>query len=333
MVDMTQYYKKKMVVIYGNCHTEVISAMLSACPEFCKYYTIYPIKTVCLIDSKTYFELPIFRQCDVFIHQSIRLNNSYGVEFASEKVIKKLKPECRIISIPNLYHLPLCFFPQYVEAPELKWKGNTIFFRDCIVDEGYYRGLSIGAIKEEYEREDLFSYEQVRASFQKFMDKVMIREKDWDVKISEFILQNYKEHQLFYDPNHPTNFLLNYISSEVFKLLMKDINHCNDDVVDDTENVIYCNSDKNFIFCMDTFEMPICNAVKSALQINWREEKEHQLRCSPSGQKVYKGTMMLEQYIKQYCAMEWLNPAMPLTRRIESVLRWILMKIYEKLFI
>jgi hypothetical protein len=37
---------------------------------------------------------------------------------------------------------------------------------------------------------------------------MIARESECDIKISDFILENYKEKQLFYDPSHPTETLL-----------------------------------------------------------------------------------------------------------------------------
>ncbi len=55
----------------------------------------------------------------------------YGEEYSSKNIIKQLKPDCKIIAIPNVYQLPVCFFPQYYKkGEEFRDKINTIFFRD-----------------------------------------------------------------------------------------------------------------------------------------------------------------------------------------------------------
>lgn len=126
--------KKKTVVVYGNCHTSVIIEILNQCRLFNENFEICPIKPVHMIKDPTYFKMKIFSECDIFIHQAIRKNNRYGKEFASEEIIKNLKTGCKVISIPNVYHLPTCFFPQYYEGIELRVNHGkvTVFFRDLI---------------------------------------------------------------------------------------------------------------------------------------------------------------------------------------------------------
>jgi hypothetical protein len=112
--------------------------MLEANPEFNKHFYIYLTERIQNITDPKDLYQECYSQCDVFIHQSIRLNNRYGEDYASERIIARLKPGCKVIAIPNVYHLPLCFFPQYYDAHELKNKavkgGLTFFFRDSIID-------------------------------------------------------------------------------------------------------------------------------------------------------------------------------------------------------
>ena len=147
----SRYFGKKTVVVYGNCHTTVISDYLENCAEFKQEYILYRIKPIQTIDDTGYFDHPIFRYCDVFVHQSIQLKNRYGEEYASENIVKRLKPECRVISIPNVYGLPVCFFPQYIRDTEYKNEvGITVFFRDSLLDALGNKHIFPGKIYKEY---------------------------------------------------------------------------------------------------------------------------------------------------------------------------------------
>lgn len=279
---------RKSVVVYGNCHTTIISQMLESCHKFNERYYIIPTKRIQDIkDSKELYD-DCYSQCDVFIHQSIRLNNRYGEEYASEKIIARLKSGCKVISIPNVYHLPLCFFPQYSDAQELRWNGVTYFFRDSIVDSHVDKPFKLSIlVKSDYENPNLFDGDDIIASFEAFINKVRKREQDWDIKVSDFILENYRSHQLFYDPNHPTNYFLNYIASELLKLLV------NADVA-----IKQLKAD----ICLDSIEMPICKSVVEALQLNWANNLIRKSR--PKTNRLQR-EMSLGNYVYQYMSCFW----------------------------
>ena len=305
---------KEAVVIYGNCHTAIIAQMLETCREFNDKFYIIPTKRIQEIkDPKELYE-DCYSQCDVFIHQSIRLNNRYGEEYASENIIARLKPGCRVISIPNVYHLPLCFFPQYSDAQELRRGGVTYFFRDSIIDSHLGRPFKLAElVKRDYEDPGLYNKESIVAAFDAFVDKVRRREKDWDIKVSDFILKNYRSHQLFYDPNHPTNFFLNYIASEILKIL---INYN----VDDSHSLKIDN-------CLDSIEMPVCKAVVEALHLDWNNDV---IRRSMPHTNRLGCNMNLSNYVYQYLSCVWIERKCPKSTKITSRLLWTLNTIVLK---
>lgn len=277
-------YKKK-VVIYGNCHAEAICKILSLVSGFTKKYELCPILPICNIKSEDYFKKKVFSECDIFIHQSIRLNNRYGEQYASEKIIKLLKHECEIIAIPNVYHMPICFFSQYSTKEEFKRNGITYFFRDSIIDTLYKQGYSIKKIVEKYNT-NMLDESIINDDFKRFIAKVESREKDWDIKISKFITDNYKQHQLFFDPNHPTMYFLKYIAKCCMDILE----------VEYTEEEIDSISLQEACY----YEMPICTTTKKGLGLNYGTKE---LRVG--GNKLVPGKMFLKQYVQQYIAFEW----------------------------
>lgn len=307
-----KYFGKKVVVVYGNCHTTAISEIMLSCPEFQDDHVIYTILPIHVIESSDYFLNAVFKYCDVFIHQSIQFNNRYGEEFASENVIKKLKTACRIIAIPNVYHLPMCFFPQYTSDTEFKNKNKeTLFFRDSIIDECYVKGYSIENIITAYSDQGAFNSEELNGQFNVFIEKLRKREADWNIKISEFILEHYQSEQLFFDPNHPTSFFIKYVSKEILKLLNVDFNSKEIDELKITE--------------LDAFEMPICEAVKKNFHMTF-SEKEMRV----SGRKLNDKKMYLKEYILQYTALEWQNKEVSIWLRSKSFIRWFYMSSINK---
>lgn len=290
---------RKKVIIYGNCHTSRIILYLQNCREFNNAYEIIsipPIQVIYKEGEKALNDIP-FDECDIFIHQSIQKNNRYGIEFSSSEVIKRLKKNCMIISIPNLYHLPMYMFPQYTSEKEFKFEGTTCFFRDKILDDIYVKNGTLEEAMQAYCDVKLYSDMCLETLWQEFLEKVKKREKEWDIKISDFLLENKSKH-LFYDPNHPTNMLLDFVSECLLKKL-------------GIENITFINSDLSFR--LDAFEMPLCQSV-----INYFRIDDMPSVIRHSGQKIYAEKMFLRKYILQYWSLEWQNEALTCEQRDRS---------------
>lgn len=302
---------KKKAIIYGNCHTSVIKAYLESSGLFCEDYFFYDIPQIQNIKNPDYFTPSIFKDCELFIHQSIRLENRYGPEFASENIIKLLKPDCKIISIPNVYHLPMCFFPQYYGEKELRINNKTFFFRDKIIDAGIKSGKTIKEIKDDYMLINFYESSEILCMYETFLEKVRKREKDWDIKVSDYIEKEASQKQLFYDPNHPCNCFLKYVSLEVLKILYPNKESYKLDIADAE------------IFVLDTYEMPICQSVASTFGF----PKSTIYR--KSGRKVLYKNMDIDNYIKQYFSMCWIVSDFNFGIRVESFFVWLGMKFLD----
>ena len=114
--------------------------------------------------------------------------------------------------------------------------------------------------------------------FYRECERLRNREKNWDIKCYNFILTNYKEHKLFYDQGHPTNYVIQYISREILKILN----------IED-ENVYS-------LIKMDEHEEFVYDCVKRALEMNWSEKI---IRCSYSARKLAQA-MDRKEYIHEY---------------------------------
>lgn len=303
----------KKVVIYGNCHTTIIKELLRTSDEFNSNYIILDILPIQNIKDPKYLQNDAFHECDVFIHQSIWKKNRYGEEYASESIIAMLKPGCRVIAIPNVYHLPMCFFPNYSSKLEFCYKnGSTVFFRDSIIDELYRDNVSIRKIEKEYNRIDKFEEKNLKNQYDKFIQTVKKREVDWDIKVADFIDENKAKHRLFYDPNHPANYFFKYVTGKLLELL---------DIKFDKSKLESASVSK-----LDIYEMPICTSVKVCFNMVF---EDGELRNT--GNKVKRGRMFLREYIKQYISMEWQDSSLRIGLRLKSKCRWIVYKMYDRI--
>lgn len=306
--------RKKIIILYGNCHMENLTIALQTLLSDNGIYEIYPIPGICNIRDPAYFKQSIFGRCDVFIHQSIQLNNRYGEQYASENLIKRLKKDCQVIAVPNLYHLPLCFFPQYTEKQELKYRsGHTAFFRDEIIDNGFRSGKSRKEIKQDYLNADYYSKTEIKLLWDRFIDKVKAREKDWDIKISDLLSDLSKKDLLFYDPNHPTDIIIRYIAENILDILK--ITCQKHHMIDDID-----------IPRLDSYEMPLQRSVISYFGLDY-EPEYRELRVT--GNKILRMDMYLDDYIIQYESMLWQDRSISKALRVKSFVLYCILCLKE----
>lgn len=272
-------YNKKISIIYGNCHSLAVKSALIQSAEFNNIYGCYPLNPICQMNSKESFNTKAFERCSLFIHQAIRKNNSYGEEYASENLLKRLPVDCIVIAMPNLYRMPLFMFPQ-MESYEnqIYYEGYNYFpYRDKFIDSNY-NVKQIDQICKMIEEESLISHSEIRSNYEMFIEKVKSREKEWDISISNYLIKEMPNSQLFYDPEHPTEKVIGYI-------------------VDNILNKLGFNSMKNYISdCMDFCEIPIYQSVNVALKLNWKKS----IIRKYSILKLNNNIMDLYEYVSQY---------------------------------
>lgn len=278
-------FRKKIAVVYGNCHTLPIKDGLQLSTDFSSKYGFYPLPAICNMKKRGEDELNwnVYERCDLFIHQCIRENNIYGSEFASSAIIKKLKSSCKVIGIPNVYRMPRFLYPQMKSYEEqILWENYNFFpFRDYYLDK-FYGQMSVKELTEIVNDDSLIPVSFIMEERDRFFEKIEIREKQWDISVSNFIYKNLREEQLFYDPNHPCTSFFAYVCREIlWQLNCKEVN------------------DFASIRKLDHYELPIYASVKKALGIKYnitvlRRENMHYLN---------NAQMDLEEYIRQY--LEW----------------------------
>lgn len=304
-----EYIGKKIVILYGNCHTGAVKKYLQSCEDFNAEYVIYPLKEIQDVKEVAYFEKPVIRICDVLIHQSIWENNRYGKEYASSSIIARVKRGCRIIAMPNLYHMPTFLFPQYYEAKELRYKNQTYFFRDLIIDEGIKKGKSLKQIAGEYYYYE-FDKQMIRDKYKLFLEKIEKREKDWDISVADYIDDNIRKVPLFYEPNHPTSFLIEYYASNIIHILFGRYKQMT-------------NKDN---WQMDMYQMPFLPEVSTALNTCY-STKGNVIR--ETGIKLKRGKMGIQEYVNQYYACIWICGEYGKKNQIFSKILWECYKIQD----
>lgn len=272
-----QHLGKKIAMLHGNCHMDVVKRFLLSSKQFKDRYCVYPNRLIQNIKEKCLNE-EVLQNLDLFIHQDIRSDNCFGYKLSDEYILPKLNRECLQITVPNLFGLGSILFPQSVfnkNNPALSGNREGYFpHGDIIIDKAVEEGQDMQEILELI-KGDVFSREEILDNFRIGMEKIAKRELNWDIKIYDFIVENYKKVKLFYNIGHPTNTVMLEIALGIMKIL-----GINDE--------ISCNYE------MDYYEEPVYDCVKRGLGLEW-EESEIRKR----GGKL-ESKMMIEEYVKEY---------------------------------
>lgn len=280
-----KWIKKKMVLLHGNCHMTVIQDYLESSKKFLSEYAIYPNPLIYENKSGKIADI-VIKNCDIWIHEDIREDNAFGY-FLSDTYIRKKWTSTggkkREIIIPNLFGFGKAFFPQTTwnsknEAISNMHDANGMFpHGDTIIDKCAKKGMLVDEIISFCESNLVLDERMIIDNFENCMMRIREREKVWDVKIYDFIMNNYKKVKLFYDDGHPTNIILEKISIDILQKL---------GIIEN----IYSN------IMLDAHENPIYPMVKRCLELEWDETE---IRKS-SGAKKMCYSMDFEEYIREY---------------------------------
>ena len=83
------------------------------------------------------------------------------------------------------------------------------------------------------------SINELKRRTQKLKDGLVYKNA-YTICVADFIATNYKDKLLFYSMNHPTKYIINYISEEIIKILKinNTINY-NSDILDNAKCILY----------------------------------------------------------------------------------------------
>lgn len=301
-----QMVQKKLVVMYGNCHMMILEKYLLKQREFQRQYVIRRYYIAETDKRKRYPSNNVLAHCQVLITQDIQRNNNLRVPGAKD-VIRNTPADCKNIVIPNLYGFNF-FFPQVhlmdenvferhinknaidididIDRPQnchtkyvLTW---IIGWRDENIESAFKSGGDNQVIQEMINKREVYCREEIVHNFRNQLARLKQREQECDIKICDFIEENYKTKQLFYDPNHPSNELIYEKGKRILKLLHLDIQ--NDIVINDA---------------LDDGELFIYGCVKDALGIVYEQKyiKHHRYSCT-----LHNHAISLSDYIDEYLA-------------------------------
>lgn len=232
------YANKKIGLVYGNCQTDLISRVLRMHKEFSNDYKMITIPKVCEYneDSRCLEDFisnkEFLQRVDLFIYQKVHKENRFSPILDTDFLVEKLSSTCKRVRIVNIYFSG--YFPQY-DVPHVRMgeeihQSGIFPFGDKFIDDMIANGENKDSIIEQIIQEDFIDYTKIRENAMDSIVELKNREQDSDVCITDYIIQHYKEKQLFYSLNHPieellieyTNRILKYIGFDELKLSVND---------------------------------------------------------------------------------------------------------------
>lgn len=274
-------FKKKIAIVYGNCHINAVKLYLECHKEFSSKYGFYPFPMIQILKDMDIRYEKILGNCDLLFHQSVRKDNVYGEEYSSEQILQNVKKNCRVISVPNLYGLPKYLFPQL--EIHGRWQQGSFcpFFIDTNVVAWLKNGIGKESIKKYIMEGGVYSKNEIIKLWDDFKIKIDKREQKWDIKISDYIFDNYKKERLFCDINHITSKTAKEIALRILKYLgFKEEIIIELPTMDDMETIIY-------------------KDVKDALGLEFEDDIIRRYSFGNVSLNPYE--MDIDEYINQLC--------------------------------
>ena len=208
-------------LIYTNCERGLIYEFLKLSTDFNREFQVdldkIPPNHIA-IQNNIVIPDEILKKVKLFIYQP--LDKKYN-ECSTEYILSKLPSDCFCISLPRLYFRG--YWPEHSVNPYNQVKQNVLSnlfpYGDNNLNEMLKQKLPTFTILDEVSRIDFYDknvlLDNLNNSIQEFNNK----EKQTDIKISNYILNHYSHQQLFHTVNHPTDIIGLEVANQILKIL------------------------------------------------------------------------------------------------------------------
>ena len=218
---------RKFVLFWGNCQMHAIGDIVSdpLKSDFCENYVTCAIPKMWENETEVLnrmIESGIFDHVDIFISQEVSLENKFNECWATEKIYSLCKKAPKRISVTNLYFMG--YFPQLVDTKgSLNYLRNRVSafhsFCDKNVVKAVLDGMDDSSILDMIGDEEFFSKDELRDNIILEIQDFEKREGSYDVRMSDFLLQNFDRSKLFSTKNHPLAVVMKEFARRICLLL------------------------------------------------------------------------------------------------------------------
>lgn len=208
---------RKVVTIYGNCQTHTLINMISSNKEFAEKYLMCDMPRLWDNEDKEKFvlmaESGILSMTDYFFTQDVRAENRFGYMASTEYMFSLVSEKCKCIKISNLYFMG--YFPQLApefsndtETMRVDLLGEKVFNTGKFIDHEVLKLITKGYSGEEIvsriSSDDYFDQQQLSENIELELERFAQREENIEIKMCDYLRDNYNKKCLFATANHPT---------------------------------------------------------------------------------------------------------------------------------
>jgi hypothetical protein len=206
---------KKKFSVYGNCQADPLGSILRTNSEFNEQWEFvqFPKPSFALRPNDWEQIEKLMSELDLFITQNV--GDSHGI-FASDNLIKQMKPDADVLRIPNAY------FSGYMPEVVYFRAGEPHVTKFCDYHDENFLALfmkdpvhAVESAVRAAQSEDTYSIEFVKNNAEKSIEELQRREEACDVTVSDYIAENWQNDILFYSMNHPKRKVLAHIASQI----------------------------------------------------------------------------------------------------------------------
>lgn len=219
---------KKGIGIYSNCQGQIIEYFLKTIFTECSfhYFENFSMISNAKIGVKKYKEQ--LRNCDIFIYQPINQKGYGGFNTIDEGIFQYLKKGVIKISFPYIYNNSLWDLKKILTRDNQSaiwklnggiktriWEINNKEVIENIIEKN--PDISLNKLIEMYKTNKIdFKYKE---RYEKSLNILKEKEKDCDVKVSDYIEENIYKKRLFFTFNHPCNSVIIHCVNQILNLL------------------------------------------------------------------------------------------------------------------
>jgi hypothetical protein len=247
----------KNILFYGNCQINALKQTI-----FYKYqYSLFILNEIRCFDTNIEKDefTNIIQKCDYIITQPIKDNYRNKDYLSTKYIINNSKKDSKIIIFDSCYFNFYYFDLTYIKFNDGHLDKPSDYHYNYLI-ECYKNNYSIDYYIDNYiNNTDLKSTEELDLIAQNSLNEILKRftinkelydsEKVYFISIYDFIKDNYKDKLLFYTMNHPSKYVIQYISLKIIEILNLELFINYDlDFFNDNKCILYKCIQKNINF-------------------------------------------------------------------------------------
>jgi hypothetical protein len=223
---------KKNIVIYANCQGKGILYYIKKSNNIINNYNIKHIRIDNLVFNKDNLNLNDIKNADVLIYQ--KLDDKHG-DISTNTILNYIKSTCITLSFPYVYNNS--FYPikgpLIIEDKHLKKDCTIIYDNSKTILDLKKKNYSLEKIYDLYDNNQIdFLYGHRWNNTNSILSN---NEIGCDLKILDFIKNNFSTERLFNIENHPTSIIFINLVNQILIKLDKNILEINEYGFDDAQ--------------------------------------------------------------------------------------------------